>query len=39
MMAEEDFDLLFVSYHPGQITIDQLKAVIQQHGFTAEVKE
>jgi hypothetical protein len=37
--SEEDLDLLFVSYRPSDITIDQLMKTISEHGFTAEVKE
>jgi hypothetical protein len=37
--SEEDLDLLFVRYRPKDITIDELKKTISEHGFTAEVNE
>jgi hypothetical protein len=37
--SDEDLDLLFVSYRPSEITIDQLMKTISEQGFTAEVKE
>ena len=37
--SEEDLDLLFVSYRPQEITIDELITTISDQGFTAEVKE
>jgi hypothetical protein len=37
--AEEDLDLLFVTYNTNQITLEQLLAAIADHGFAAEVKE
>lgn len=39
MEAEEDLDLLFVTYDPERITIEQLQATISAHGFKAELKE
>ena len=39
MESEEDLDLLFLSYRPNQITLDELIKTISEHGFTAEVKE
>lgn len=32
-------DLLFVKYHPEQISIEQLLATIREQGFEAEVRE
>ena len=37
--AEEDLDLLFVTYNTKQITIEELIAIIAVHGFQAQVKE
>lgn len=37
--SEEDLDLLFVTYRPDQITLDELSRTIRDQGFTAEVKE
>jgi len=32
-------DLLFVTYHPEQISIDKLLETIREQGFEAEVRE
>ncbi len=37
--AEEDLDLLFVTYDANKITMEHLNAVIAKHGFDAQVKE
>ena len=37
--SEEDLDLLFLSYRPAEVTMDELIETIGSHGFTAEVKE
>ena len=34
-----DLDLLFISYRPDRITIEQLQTAMKEHGFTAVVKE
>ncbi len=36
--SDEDLDLLFVTYHEDSVTIEQMTKVIEEHGFTAEVK-
>lgn len=37
--AEEDLDVLYVTYDSARITIDELKAAIAAHDFEAEVKQ
>jgi len=37
--AEEDLDLLFVSYDANRVTIEQLLEKIKTLGFEATVKE
>jgi hypothetical protein len=37
--ADDDLDLLFVTFDQKQITIEELKATIAEHGFKAQVKE
>lgn len=37
--SDEDLDLLFITYQPQQVTIDELKQKIGEHGFTAELKQ
>ena len=37
--SDVDLDLLFVKFDTKQITIEQLKAAIAEHGFEAQVKE
>ena len=39
MEADEDLDLLFVRYRPDTITIETLTEKIEEHGYTAELKE
>jgi hypothetical protein len=37
--SDEDLDLLFVKYHPDQITVAQLVEKIAAFGFRATVKK
>jgi len=37
--ADEDLDLLFIKHRPDKITAEQLKQTIEEHGFSAEVRE
>lgn len=39
MEAEEDLDLLFVTYDTKRMTIEKLISTIAEHGFDAELKE
>ena len=36
--AEEDLDLLFVTYNANRITVEQLLAKIEEFDFAAEVR-
>lgn len=37
--SDKDLDLLFVTYHADQITVEQLIEKIEEHGIKATVKE
>jgi len=37
--STEDLDLLFVTYDPGKISIEELKETITKHEFTAAIRD
>jgi hypothetical protein len=39
LVSDDDLDLLFVSYYPDKITVDEIIKKIAKHGFRATVKE
>ncbi|MFT5524436.1 MAG: cytochrome oxidase Cu insertion factor (SCO1/SenC/PrrC family) [Pirellulaceae bacterium] len=37
--SDKDLDLLFVTYDPERITVEQLSETIKKFGYEAKVKE
>ena len=37
--ADQDLDLLFVTYDDSQVSLDTIKETIREHGFEPEVKD
>lgn len=37
--SEEDLDLLFIRFAPGQVTAEELEAAVKSHGFTVDLRD
>lgn len=37
--SQEDLDVLFIKYRPGQVAVSDLIAKAEENGFQAEIKD